>query len=88
MTPRTNSLAIKSLVLGCLAITGLGPLAGIPAVIMGSIAIRQIDERGEDGRSIAVLGRILGAIGVALFAVGLTLFALASLSPSFRVVKH
>jgi Domain of unknown function (DUF4190) len=82
----TNSLAIRSLILGCLAFVGLGPIAGIPAVIVGRAAIRQIDQRGERGREIAVAGRVLGTVSVVLFVIALAVFALASLGPSF--VNH
>jgi hypothetical protein len=59
--PRTNPLAIASLV--C-ALTGLA-LCGVPSVvgaILGHVARRQIRERGEAGDGLALAGIICGWI--------------------------
>jgi hypothetical protein len=57
----TNSNAVVSLVLGIVWVFGL---ASIAAVILGHVALRQIRERGEEGRGMAVAGLVLGYIGV------------------------
>lgn len=59
--PRTNALAIASLV--C-ALTGLA-LCGVPSIvgaILGHVARRQIKERGEAGDGLALAGIICGWI--------------------------
>jgi Domain of unknown function (DUF4190) len=62
LNPRINPLAIRSLILGLLALIGLGLLAGIPAIIVGRKSIRQINERGQEGRELAAAGCVMGAI--------------------------
>jgi Domain of unknown function (DUF4190) len=65
---RTNPLAIASLCCGIGQIL-LGLLAGIPALILGIIALGQIRTRGERGRGLAIAGIVLSSIGIALFIV-------------------
>jgi hypothetical protein len=64
----TNGAAIASLVLGILAITSAGPLAGVPAVICGHIALNQMrtSRRVQSGEGMAIAGLILGYISIAL----------------------
>ena len=59
-----NNLAIASLVLGILSILGTGPLAGIPAIITGIMALKQ-----PAGRSMALTGLILGSIATAFVVI-------------------
>ena len=69
---RNNPLAIAALVcgiaqfLGGLLIVG-NILLAIPAVICGAIGLRQINQRGERGRRMAIAGLVLGILGVAYF---------------------
>ncbi len=56
---KTATLAIVSLVLGLLALTPLTLLAGIPAVILAIVALRQ----RRPGRSMALTGLVAGAFG-------------------------
>ena len=65
MVPRTNGLAIASLVCGIAQII-FGILTGIPAIILGHMARRQIRQTGEQGAGMALAGLILGYVGVAL----------------------
>lgn len=63
--PRTNSMAVASM------ICGIGQiffwfLAGIPAIVLGHVARRQIRETGEAGSGMALAGMIMGYIGVLL----------------------
>ena len=44
-----------------------GPFAGIAAIILGAMSLKQIRLSGEDGRGMAVAGLTLGIIGIALF---------------------
>jgi hypothetical protein len=59
----TNGLAIASLVLGILWLYGLGSLL---ALVFGYMALRQIKQRHQGGRGMAIAGTILGWLGVAL----------------------
>jgi len=60
---RTNSMAVASMVCGLCQIFFLF-VAGIPAIIFGHIARRQIRETGEAGDGMALAGLIMGYIGV------------------------
>jgi threonine/homoserine/homoserine lactone efflux protein len=64
---KTNGLAIAALICGIGQVL-LGFLAGIPAIILGHMARRQIRQTGEQGAGMAMAGLILGYIGVALSA--------------------
>jgi hypothetical protein len=70
---RNNPFAITALVCGIvqfvlgLAVVG-NILAAIPAIVFGSIALRQISARGERGRGMAIAGLVLGILGVLYFA--------------------
>jgi hypothetical protein len=72
---RTNSLAIAAL---CCAIGQLiaGPFAGIAAIVLGVMSLRQIQASGEDGRGMAMTGLVLGIVGLIVFVL-LIIFAVA-----------
>jgi Domain of unknown function (DUF4190) len=65
---KTNGLAIASLVLGVLFCTLIG---GVLAVIMGNLALGQIDQSygTQKGRGLAIAGIVLGWIGIGLLAI-------------------
>lgn len=75
---RTNGLAIASLACG-LAQFAFGPLATIPAIVLGHMARSQIKRTGEQGAGLAVAGLVLGwgavILGIVLIAVGLVIAA-------------
>jgi hypothetical protein len=73
--PRTNTMAILSLVLSLVS-CGVGSIA---AVILGHMAKRQIAESGgmETGEGLATAGLIIGYIGLALTVVGVVVWAIA-----------
>ena len=76
----TNQLAIAALVCGCAQLF-FSLLTGIPAVILGHIARRQIRETGENGDGMALAGLILGYVGIGLsviFAVIIILVVVAA----------
>jgi hypothetical protein len=56
-----NGLAIASLVLGILSLTGFSILTGIPAIITGIMGIKN-----PDGRGMSIAGIIMGSISVLL----------------------
>lgn len=73
---QTNGLAVTSLILGILWIAWIG---SILAVIFGHAAIKQINEKNQEGKGLAVAGLVLGYIGVGTltFWVLLTVIAVA-----------
>jgi hypothetical protein len=75
---RTNGLAIASLACG-LAQFALGPLATIPAIVLGHMARSQIRRTDEQGAGLALAGLVLGwgavILGIVLIATGLAIAA-------------
>ncbi|HKR70859.1 MAG TPA: DUF1707 and DUF4190 domain-containing protein [Streptosporangiaceae bacterium] len=61
--PRTNQMAVASLVCGFCQIF-LWFVAGVPAIVFGHVAHRQIRQTGEAGSGMATAGLIMGYIGV------------------------
>ena len=72
--PRTNPLAIVSLVAGC-AQFAFCFLASIVAIVTGHIARAQIKRTNEQGAGLALTGLILGYIGLAITVLGIAAFA-------------
>ncbi len=64
--PSRKGLARASLILGLLGLFGLGPVAGIPAVIAGHVAFRRNrdDPSRYGGRGLAVTGFTLGYVSL------------------------
>jgi hypothetical protein len=62
---RTNPLAVGSLACG-IGQLFFGPLATIPAIVLGHLARREIRRTGEDGMGLATAGLVLGWMGAAL----------------------
>jgi len=62
-----NTTAVWSMWLGIVSLFCLGPLTGIPAIICGHIARKQIRETAQDGNGMALAGLILGYISLVLF---------------------
>jgi len=58
MGPKTNTLAIVSLVLAFFVSLG--------AIICGHIALGQIKKTGESGRGLAIAGLVLGYLGLVI----------------------
>jgi len=80
---RTESKAVLSLVLGLLSVGCVGPIAGLPAIILGSIARREIDRSGGQlgGRAIAAGGIVSGLFGTGLGVVLVLGFVGAAFAP-------
>lgn len=69
--PKSNGLALASMILGILGITvGLCliffPVMPILAVVFGHIGLSQISRTGAPGRGFAIAGLVTGYIGIAL----------------------
>lgn len=62
---RTNGLAVASLACG-VAQFAFGPLATIPAIVLGHMARSQIRRTGEQGAALALAGLALGWAAVIL----------------------
>ncbi len=64
----TSSKALVSLILGILSLVCFGFLAGIPAIILGRMELKAIDQglSPESNRNMAKIGYILGLIGTIL----------------------
>jgi hypothetical protein len=60
---RTNSMAVASMVCGIGQIF-FWFLAGVPAIVFGHVARRQIRESGEAGDGMALAGLIMGYVGI------------------------
>ncbi len=65
--PRVNPIAIVALVLAC--------VGGIPAIAFGHIALGQIRQTGERGRTLAIVATALGSLWLAVGLVLLLRFA-------------
>ncbi len=75
----TNGLAVASLVLGALWLWWVG---SILALVLGYVAKRQIDQRGESGRGMALAGIILGWIGLAFLVLAVIAISILT-NPDF-----
>jgi hypothetical protein len=77
--PQTNNKALIALILGIVSyVLGLNIIAGIPAIILGHMAMREIDRSGgtQGGKPLALVGLILGYLMVGLAVVGCLFFAI------------
>ena len=77
-TPKSNGLAIASLVLGIAQIF-ICIIGAILALVFGYISRRQIDESGgtQGGRGMAIAGIILGWVGIGLGIVYIVVIIIA-----------
>ena len=71
----TNKKATWSLVLGIVGIVCCGFFAGIPALILGSSAKKEIAAGNGSGAGMATAGIVLGWISIALGILGVILLA-------------
>lgn len=62
VAPKTNVLAIISLIAGILGLN-------LIAVILGHVALSQINKTGEGGRVLAIIGLVLGYIGIIVIVI-------------------
>lgn len=65
-----NSAAVASLVCGIAVFFTMG-LTGVPAIVLGHSARRQVRTTGQRGDSMALVGVALGWAGIALIAVAI-----------------
>jgi hypothetical protein len=76
---QANQKALWSMILGILAIAPCGPFAGIPALVLGRFAKKEIAAaRGaQAGEGMATAGVVLGWISVAISITLLTIVILS-----------
>src|SRR6516165_6383889 len=65
--PQTNNKALVSLILGIASWVVGSILTGIPAVIIGHMAMREIDNSAgtQGGKPLAIIGLVLGYLSIA-----------------------
>ncbi|MET9733800.1 DUF1707 and DUF4190 domain-containing protein [Streptomyces sp. NPDC006458] len=68
--PRTNEKAVAAAVCGGLVFFTAG-LTGVPAVVLGHLARREVRRTGESGDGLALTGLILGWVAIGAWAVAL-----------------
>jgi hypothetical protein len=79
--PKTNTLAIVTLILGILGFN-------IITVILGFVSLNQIKKTGEQGRVLAIIGLILGFIGVIVIVIWIIVFAAAAATGNLVVTTE
>lgn len=77
----TNGMAIAALICGVCQVF-FWFLTGIPAIVLGHMARRQIRQTGEAGDGMALTGMILGYIGLALTALFVILIVIVTVAAS------
>jgi hypothetical protein len=85
----TNGLAVASLACGVGQFL-VGPLATIPAIVLGHMARHQIKRTGEEGAGMALAGLLMGwaAVALAVFIVLVAAVTFGVAAPHFGVNVH
>lgn len=65
VVPKTNGMAIASLICSLVGLVTCG-VASIVGIILGFVAKKQIQEKGEEGGGMATAGIIIGFVAIAL----------------------
>ena len=68
--PKTNVLAIVSLVAALVGMFIIPFIGSVVAVITGHMSLSQIKRTGENGRGMALAGTIVGWVGIGLSIIG------------------
>jgi len=77
---KTNTKAIWALVLGIISVVCCGLVAGIPAIILGNMAKKEIATTGQPGRGMAQAGFILGIISIAVTVLSVIVYGAGLMS--------
>lgn len=83
LIPTKNPHALVGYYLGILALVPLvGPFAGIPAVILGSLGIRKVRQNPKvHGMAHAIIAIVLGAIGIIYNVTCMSMWFVAGFGP-------
>ena len=75
--PKTNQKAVWALITGILSLICCGIIAGIPAIILGNSAKKEIAASGgmQSGGGMAQAGFVLGIISIAITILWIILYA-------------
>lgn len=79
----TNGLAIASLILGILSLTGFSIFTGIPAIITGAIGLKNPTNRG-----LSIAGIVTGAISTVLAILVVMFFFVLLLAGVFAASSY
>ncbi|MCL2723687.1 MAG: DUF4190 domain-containing protein [Polyangiaceae bacterium] len=84
-SPNVDEKAALSLVLGLLSLLCLGPFAGVPAIVLGTVACKDIDRtRGaQAGSGLAISGIITGATGTIVSVIVIAAILMSALQPQW-----
>lgn len=85
---QANTNAVVAIILGVLSIIlfPLGWLLGIIGLIYGKRSLREIQQTGENGKNLAVAGKICSIVGIVLGLVFILLIIAGLVLFTFRVV--
>ena len=72
--PKTNTLAIVSLVSSLVGVFVIPVIGQIVGIITGHMSLNQIKRTGENGRGLGLAGVIIGWVTLGLAIVGIILF--------------
>lgn len=80
--PQSNKKALWSMILGILGLVCCGVFAGVPALILGNMAKKEIAASGgaQTGGGMAKAGFILGIISIAVTVIYIILYATGALT--------
>lgn len=78
--PKTNGKAITALVLGILAlcIPYVGFILGIVAIVIASMAFKELKRTHEQGRGLAIAGLVCGIIGTVIYGIIIFIIIIAA----------
>ncbi len=84
--PKTNQKAVWALVTGILSLICCGIIAGIPAIILGNSAKKEIaaSNGSQSGGGMAQAGFVLGIISIAITILWIILYATGAASFNFN----
>ena len=77
---KTNTKAIGALVLVIISVGCCGLVAGVPAIILGNMAKKEIATTGQPGRGMAQAGFILGIISIAVTVLSVIVYGAGLMS--------
>jgi uncharacterized protein DUF4190 len=88
--PKTEAKAVMSLVLGLLSLACIGAFAGLPAIVLGALARRDIDRsRGTlSGRALAAGGIVSGLFGTGIGIVVALIVVSSLLQPATQATAE